>query len=105
MHTTIYQHTKTIIQKLSGGKVISIPIMLALCACIAMMVCLIFWVKYYSLANFFQRKWHVKKIEGTLKVNSDDYWKLVDDDLQDICTSARRDNTTDPKTIAKRVAK
>ncbi|KAJ7300989.1 hypothetical protein DFH08DRAFT_121767 [Mycena albidolilacea] len=59
----------------------------------------------YSLANIFQRKWHVKKIEGTLKVDKDDYWQLADDDLQDIRTSARRDNTTDPKVIAKRVAK
>jgi hypothetical protein len=47
----------------------------------------------------------VKKIEGTLKVNKDDYWQLVDNDLQDIHTSACRDNTTDPKAIAKCVAK
>jgi hypothetical protein len=47
----------------------------------------------------------VKKIEGTLKVDKDDYWQLVDDDLQDIHTSACHDNTTDPKVIAKRVAK
>ncbi|KAJ7194511.1 hypothetical protein GGX14DRAFT_404556 [Mycena pura] len=83
-HTTIYQLTKTVVQKLSGGKHISIPITPALCA---------------------RRKWHVKKIEGTLKVDTDDYWKLVDDDLQEIRSSARRDNTTDPKVIAKRVAK
>jgi hypothetical protein len=39
MHTTIYQLTKNIVQKLSGGKVISIPITPALCARVAMMVC------------------------------------------------------------------
>ncbi|KAJ7191354.1 hypothetical protein GGX14DRAFT_407291 [Mycena pura] len=83
-HTTIYQLTKTVVQKLSDGKHISIPITPALCA---------------------RRKWHVKKIEGTLKVDTDDYWKLVDDDLQEIRSSGRRDNTTDPKVIAKRVAK
>ncbi|KAJ7302191.1 hypothetical protein DFH08DRAFT_826817 [Mycena albidolilacea] len=86
MHTTIYQLTKKIVQKLSSGKGILIPITPALCARIAMM-----------------RKWHVKKIDGTLKVDND-YWQLFDD-LQDIRTSARRDNTTDPKVIAKRVAK
>jgi hypothetical protein len=47
----------------------------------------------------------MKKIDGTLKVDKDNYWQLVDDDLQDIRTSARRDNTTDPKVIAKHVAK
>jgi hypothetical protein len=39
MHTTIDQLTKNIIQKLSSGKVISIPITPALCARVAMMVC------------------------------------------------------------------
>ncbi|KAJ7189422.1 hypothetical protein GGX14DRAFT_626844 [Mycena pura] len=87
-HTTIYQLTKTIVQKLSGGKTISIPITPALCARVAMM-----------------RKWHVKKIEGTLKADNDDFWELVDDDLQEIRKSARSDNTTDPKLIARRVAK
>ncbi|KAJ7857927.1 hypothetical protein B0H14DRAFT_2578097 [Mycena olivaceomarginata] len=66
--TTIYQLTKTIVQKLFGGKTILIPITAALCARVAMM-----------------HKWHVKTID-------------------DIRTKARRD-TTDPKIIAKRVAK
>jgi hypothetical protein len=39
MYTTIYQLTKNIVQKLSSGKVISIPITPALCAQVAMMVC------------------------------------------------------------------
>ncbi|KAJ7347292.1 hypothetical protein DFH08DRAFT_1002059 [Mycena albidolilacea] len=83
--TTIYQLTKTVVQKLSGGKSISIPITAALCARVAMM-----------------RKWHVKT-DGAVNADSD-YWKLIDDDLRDIRTKARRD-TTDPKIIAKRVAK
>jgi hypothetical protein len=58
-----------------------------------------------GLENIFQRKWHVKKIEGTLKVDKDNYWQLVDNDLQDIRTSARCDNTTNPKVIEKCVAK
>ncbi|KAJ7803684.1 hypothetical protein B0H14DRAFT_2613131 [Mycena olivaceomarginata] len=87
-HTTIYQLTKTIVQKLSGGKTISIPITPVLCARVAMM-----------------RKWHVKKIEGTLKVDNDDFWQLVDNDLQEVRNSARRDKTTDPKIIAKCVTK
>jgi hypothetical protein len=41
-HTTIYQLTKTIIQKLSGSKVVSIPITPALCGRIALMVCPLF---------------------------------------------------------------
>jgi hypothetical protein len=40
--TTIYQLTKTIVQKLSGGKTISIPITAALCARVAMMVRLLY---------------------------------------------------------------
>jgi hypothetical protein len=46
-HTTIYQLTKTIVQKLSGGKVVSIPITPALCARIALMV-----FYYYSCRSF-----------------------------------------------------
>ncbi|KAJ7213638.1 hypothetical protein GGX14DRAFT_563952 [Mycena pura] len=84
--TTIYQLTKTIVQKLSGGKAISIPITPALCARVAMM-----------------RKWHVRIVDGTVNADSD-YWILVDDDLRNIRTKARCD-TTDPKNIAKRVAK
>ncbi|KAJ7183997.1 hypothetical protein B0H12DRAFT_1079417 [Mycena haematopus] len=84
--TTIYQLTKTIVQKLSGGKTISIPITPALCARVAMM-----------------RKWHVKIVDGIVNADSD-YWILVDDDLRNIRTKARRD-TTDPKNIAKRVTK
>ncbi|KAF7350243.1 hypothetical protein MVEN_01327800 [Mycena venus] len=84
--TAIYQLTKTIVQKLSGGKAISIPITPALCARVAMM-----------------RKWHVRIVDGTVNADSD-YWILVDDDLRDIRTKARHD-TTDPKNIAKRVAK
>ncbi|KAJ7810391.1 hypothetical protein B0H13DRAFT_2384650 [Mycena leptocephala] len=88
-HTTIYQLTKTIVQKLSGGKVVSIPITPALCGRIALM-----------------RKWHVKKVGKTVKKSSetDDYWQLVDEDLRDIRESAR-ENTTDANAIAKRVGK
>ncbi|KAJ7042190.1 hypothetical protein C8F04DRAFT_1252168 [Mycena alexandri] len=88
-HTTIYQLTKTIVQKLSGGKAISIPITPALCARVAMM-----------------RKWHVRKIEN--KLSSEDagknLWELVDQDLQKVRTAARKD-TQDSAEIAKRVAK
>ncbi|KAJ7450511.1 hypothetical protein B0H11DRAFT_2077259, partial [Mycena galericulata] len=88
-HTTIYQLTKTIVQKLSGGKAISIPITPALCARVAMM-----------------RKWHVRRIEN--KLSSEDtgknLWELVDQDLQMIRTVARKD-TEDSAEIAKRVAK
>ncbi|KAJ7844314.1 hypothetical protein B0H13DRAFT_2411590 [Mycena leptocephala] len=87
-HTTIYQLTKTIVQKLSGGKVVSIPITPALCARIALM-----------------RKWHVKKVGNTVKKSdTDDYWQLIDDDLRQIRESAR-ENTTDPSAIAKRVGR
>ncbi|KAJ7819755.1 hypothetical protein B0H14DRAFT_2600391 [Mycena olivaceomarginata] len=82
-HTTIYQLTKTIVQKLSGGKAISIPITPAWCARVAMM--------------------HVKIVDGTVNTNSD-YWILVDNNLWDIWTKACRD-TTNPKIIAKRIAK
>ncbi|KAJ7880048.1 hypothetical protein B0H14DRAFT_2566544 [Mycena olivaceomarginata] len=63
---------------LSSGKAISIPITPALCARVAMM-----------------RKWHVKIVDGMI---------LVDDNLRDIRTKARWD-TTDPKIIAKHIAK
>ncbi|KAJ7853244.1 hypothetical protein B0H13DRAFT_1904226 [Mycena leptocephala] len=88
-HITIYQLTKTIIQKLSGGKVVSIPITPALCGRIALM-----------------RKWHVKKVGKTVKKSSetDDYWQLVDEDLREIRESAR-ENTTDANAIAKHVGK
>ncbi|KAJ7331321.1 hypothetical protein DFH08DRAFT_814636 [Mycena albidolilacea] len=52
-HTMIYQLTKTIVQKLSGGKFISIHITPGFCARVAMM-----------------RKWHVKKIEGPLSLTA-----------------------------------
>ncbi|KAJ7796553.1 hypothetical protein B0H14DRAFT_3494665 [Mycena olivaceomarginata] len=84
--TTIYQLAKIIVQKLSGGKTILIPVTAALCARVAMM-----------------RKWHVKMIDGAVNTDSD-YWKLVDNDLRDIRTRARRD-TTNPKIIAKHIAK
>ncbi|KAJ7842590.1 hypothetical protein B0H13DRAFT_1909764 [Mycena leptocephala] len=48
-HTTIYQLTKTIVQKLSGGKVVSIPITPALCGCIALMLVDKTYVKSVSL--------------------------------------------------------
>jgi hypothetical protein len=44
--TTIYQLTKTIVQKLSGGKAISIPITPALCARVAMMVRLFYLLSF-----------------------------------------------------------
>lgn len=44
--TTIYQLTKTIVQKLSGGKAISIPITPALCARVAMMVRLFYLLAF-----------------------------------------------------------
>jgi hypothetical protein len=37
-HTTIYQLTKLIVQKLSGGKGVSIPVSAALCSRVALMV-------------------------------------------------------------------
>jgi hypothetical protein len=40
--TTIYQLAKIIVQKLSGGKTISIPVTAALCARVAMMVHLVY---------------------------------------------------------------
>ncbi|KAJ7222557.1 hypothetical protein GGX14DRAFT_558649 [Mycena pura] len=88
-HTTIYQLTKTIVQKLSGGKAISIPITPALCARVAMM-----------------RKWHVRRIENKLSPEDagKSLWELVDQDLQIIRTVARKD-TEDSAEIAKRVAK
>ncbi|KAJ7477915.1 hypothetical protein B0H11DRAFT_2424388 [Mycena galericulata] len=88
-HATIYQLTKTIIQKLSGGKAISIPITPALCARVAMM-----------------RKWHVRRIENKLSPEDagKNFWELVDQDLQMVRTVARKD-TEDSAEIAKRVAK
>ncbi|KAJ7170277.1 hypothetical protein C8R43DRAFT_944796 [Mycena crocata] len=88
-HTTIYQLTKTIVQKLSGGKTISIPITPALCARVALM-----------------RKWHVKMLKKTVPESSkaEDYWELVDKDLKTIRTAARKD-TEDSAEIAKRVAR
>ncbi|KAF7352113.1 hypothetical protein MVEN_01174300 [Mycena venus] len=87
-HTTIYQLTKTIAHKLCGGKSTSIPITPALCSRVALM-----------------RKWHVKKVEGTVKdTDTTDYWELVDKDLQKIRTTARN-GTTDADEIAKRVAR
>ncbi|KAJ7501895.1 hypothetical protein B0H11DRAFT_2368791 [Mycena galericulata] len=85
-HTTIYQLTKIIAQKLSGGKTVSIPITPALCARVALM-----------------RKWHVKMVEkGTS--TKEDYWDHVDKDLQKIRTTARND-AEDATEIAKRVAR
>ncbi|KAJ7777909.1 hypothetical protein DFH07DRAFT_950981 [Mycena maculata] len=88
-HTTIYQLTKTIVQKLCGGKAISIPITPALCARVAMM-----------------RKWHVRRIENKLSPEDagKNLWELVDQDLQMVRTVARKD-TEDSAEIAKRVAK
>ncbi|KAJ7833065.1 hypothetical protein B0H13DRAFT_1914742 [Mycena leptocephala] len=89
MHTTIHQLTKTIVQKPSGGKVVSIPITPALCGRIALM-----------------HKWHVKKVRKTVKKSSetDNYWQLVNEDPREICESAR-ENTTAANTITKRVGK
>ncbi|KAK7013253.1 hypothetical protein R3P38DRAFT_3322676 [Favolaschia claudopus] len=88
-HTTIYQLTKNIVQKLSGGKAISIPITAALCARVAMM-----------------RKWHVRTIVG--KINPDDknktFWELVDIDLQAV-RAAAREESGDQTDIAKRVSR
>ncbi|KAJ7165452.1 hypothetical protein C8R43DRAFT_1122174 [Mycena crocata] len=88
-HTTIYQLTKTIVQKLSGGKAISIPITAALCGRVAMM-----------------RKWYVRMVEDNIP--SEDkgkaLWELVDQDLQRIRSMARKD-TEDTTEIAKRVAR
>ncbi|KAJ7768033.1 hypothetical protein B0H14DRAFT_2632938 [Mycena olivaceomarginata] len=50
-------------------------------------------------ADIFQRKWHVRIVDGTVNTDSD-YWILVDNDLQNIRTKARRD-TTDPKNIVR----
>ncbi|KAJ7811766.1 hypothetical protein B0H13DRAFT_1926529 [Mycena leptocephala] len=87
-HTTIYQLTKLIVQKLSGGKGVSIPVSAALCSRVALM-----------------RKWHLKKLENSIKnTDTDDYWELVDLDLQAIRTKAR-EGTVDPAEIAKRVAR
>ncbi|KAJ7475086.1 hypothetical protein B0H11DRAFT_2428505 [Mycena galericulata] len=85
-HTTIYQLTKIIALKLSGGKTVSIPITPAFCARVALM-----------------RKWHVKMFnKGTS--NKDDYWEQVDKDLKKIRTQARND-TEDMDEIAKCVAR
>lgn len=43
-------------------------------------------------------------VEKTVKDGTDDYWELVDKDLQKIRTAARSD-TEDPVEIAKRVAR
>ncbi|KAJ7723011.1 hypothetical protein DFH07DRAFT_783695 [Mycena maculata] len=88
-HTTIYQLTKTIVQKLCGGKAISIPITLALCAWVAMM-----------------HKWHVRRIENKLSPEDagKNLWELVDQDLQMVRSVARKD-TEDSVEITKRVAK
>jgi hypothetical protein len=54
---------------------------------------------------FSQRKWHLKKLENSIKnTDTDDYWELVDLDLQTIRTKAR-EGTVDPAEIAKRVAR
>ncbi|KAJ7651072.1 hypothetical protein FB45DRAFT_889558 [Roridomyces roridus] len=88
-HTTVYQLTKTVARKLSGGKTISIPVTPALCARIALI-----------------RKWHVKKLKNKLSPEDQNkgLWELVDQDLKVIRTKARED-TEDPTEIAKRVAR
>ncbi|KAK6997333.1 hypothetical protein R3P38DRAFT_2563600 [Favolaschia claudopus] len=89
-HTTIFQLTKILVTKLSGGKAIAIPITAALCARVALM-----------------RKWHVKMVKG--KVDAEDkrltLWELIDKDLQKIRAQAREETEADPGEIAKRVAR
>ncbi|KAF8217530.1 hypothetical protein K438DRAFT_1746831 [Mycena galopus ATCC 62051] len=84
-HTTIYQLTKLIAQKLCGGRTISIPITAALCSHVASMC-----------------KWHIRTIKQSL--NTNEFWDFININLEKIHATARKD-TTDINEIVKRVAR